>query len=96
MFVALHVWFLYLLMSNLMLKTRFMEPMLERMANENQTHAIDPASPAPANHEFTTRPLETREDYWTTDIIYQNTTPATDNIAQNLSLAIERPLHDYL
>jgi len=72
-----------------------MVEILEGLAN--QTNGIDPAPP-PANfdHDFPARPQETREDYWTNDIFYQNTTPATDNVYQNYTLAIDRPINDYL
>ena len=63
---------------------------LERLANQT-----DPTPRAPAL-DFPARAQETREDYWTADAFYQNTTPATDDIYQNYTLAIGRPLHDYL
>ena len=33
---------------------------------------------------------------WTNDIFYQNNTPATDDIYQHCTLAIDRHLDDYL
>jgi hypothetical protein len=58
----------------------------------------DPAPRAPANLEnnFTARALDAREDYWCTETISQNTTPATDDIYQNHTLTIDRPLDAYL
>lgn len=55
-------------------------------------------SRAPANleNDFTARALDAREDYWCTETIYQNTTPATDDIYQNHTLTIDRPLDAYL
>ena len=77
--------------------TEAMKPMLEQLERlANQTNGADPAPRAPANLDFPARAPETREDYWTKDIIYQNTTPATDDIDQNYTLAFDRPLHDYL
>ena len=63
---------------------------LERLANQT-----DPTPRAPAL-DFPARAQETREDYWTTDVFYQNTTPATGNIYQNYTLAIDRLFDDYL
>jgi hypothetical protein len=77
--------------------TEAMKPMLEQLERlANQTNGADPAPRAPANLDFPARGQETREDYWTNDIIYQNTTPATDDIYQNYSLAFDRLFHDYL
>lgn len=74
--------------------TETVNPMVEQL--ERLANQTDPALRAPANLDFPARARETREEYWTTDVFYQNTTPATDDIYQNYTLAIDRPLHDYL
>lgn len=90
------VWTYYMLSLHLMLKT-YVDPMVEYLERgANQTKGTDPAPPANFDHDFPARLLDAREDYWTNDIFYQNTTPATDDIYQNYTLAIDRLLDDYL
>ena len=77
--------------------TEAMKPMLEQLERlANQTNGADPAPRAPANLDFPARGQETREDYWTNDIIYRNTSLEPDDTYRNYTLAIDRTLHDYL
>ena len=95
-FAGTLAWTYYLLMLYLLLM-QAVNPMvaqLERLANP--TNGTDPAPRAPANLDFPARAQETRGEYWTNDIIYQNNTPATNDIYQNYTPANDRPLHDYL
>jgi hypothetical protein len=50
-----------------------------------------PRAPADLKNDFTAH-----EDYWSTEIVYQNTIPAADDIYQDFTLAIDRLLDDYL
>ena len=72
---------------------KYTDPMVEYL--ERPANQTDPAPPANLDHDFPARPFDAREDYWTTDIFLQNTTPATDDIFQNYTLATGRPLDDY-
>lgn len=69
MSVVALAWTYYLLKLYLML-TEAMNPMLEQLERlANQTDGADPAPRAPANLDFPARAQETREDYWTKNII---------------------------
>ena len=96
MFVAVLAWTYYSLGTYLAL-TQAINPMLEHLERlANQANATDPAPRAPTDLDFPARAQETREDYWTNDIIFRNTSLETDDTYRNYTLAIDRPLHDYL
>lgn len=92
-FVVMLAWTYYLIFSYVML-TEAVNPMVQQL--ERLAYETEPAPRVPGNLDFPARAQETREDYWTTDVFYQNTTPATGNIYQNYTLAIDRLFDDYL